>query len=91
MTLYINQDTNEYPRHPGDVELNPTANWAEVTRTEPVGQPAAGKVWVEDAPQKISGVWKQQWKQATIKVRTKEDEMQHAASLGIDLSLLGLE
>lgn len=33
MTLYINLDTDEFPRFEGDVAIDPNANWAEVVET----------------------------------------------------------
>jgi hypothetical protein len=57
---YINLDTMEYPRHPGDVELDPTANWHEVEESDcPVGE--EGQIVYEAAPENIDGVWKQVW------------------------------
>jgi hypothetical protein len=60
--LFINADTLEYPRYPGDVELEPTVNWAEVTTTEPP-IPETNMLVVEDTPVLIGGIWKQAWKQ----------------------------
>lgn len=57
---YINLDTMEYPRHPGDIELDPTANWQEVEDTS-FPTISEGQIVYEAAPENIDGVWKQVW------------------------------
>ena len=88
MSLYINTATGEYPRHPGDVELDPTAPWAEVTETTPDGDPADGMMWVEDTPVETETGWVQTWKQAQRPVRTKEQVLARLGLTPADLALL---
>jgi hypothetical protein len=57
---YINLDTMEYPRHPGDIELDPTANWQEVEQTDCL-KVEEGQILYEGLPENINGVWKQVW------------------------------
>jgi hypothetical protein len=90
MTLYINEDTNEYPRFQGDVDLNPDANWAIVDETQMPPETDDGKIWVEDVPVLDKKGWRRTWKQIEAPVRTKESEMARAEAMGIDLKLLGL-
>ncbi len=50
----------EYPRYPGDVELNPTANWQEVEQTDP---PAieSNQIFYQLPPENINGRWVSVW------------------------------
>jgi hypothetical protein len=65
---YINENTGEYPRFIGDLQLlNPTATpdnlpdeWAVVVST-PQPEYQEGKNIYEGEPVKIDGVWTQQW------------------------------
>lgn len=59
--LFINTETGEYPRHPGDVELNPTAKWAEVQEVAPPEINYANQYLSEDTPELIDGVYYQKW------------------------------
>lgn len=90
MSLFINEDTNEYPRFQGDVDLNPDAAWAIVDETPMPDEVTEGKIWVEDAPLNTKTGWKRTWQLVDAPVRTKETEMARAESMGIDLKLLGL-
>lgn len=63
MTNYLNLDTNEYPRHDGDVKLNPKANWIEVVETIPSSPSSPDKLVVEDFPKLVNGTWIQSWKE----------------------------
>lgn len=90
MSLYINEDTNEYPRYQGDVELNPNGNWAIVEETLPQDNPADGMMWVEDVPKLEKSGWVRTWKTVPIPIRTKEMEIERAKMLGVDLQLLGV-
>ena len=73
MSLFINIETLEYPRHIGDVELNPLAQWAEVIRTEPIGELQDGFEWIEDVPEIEDSEWKQRWKQSKKRDMTLEE------------------
>jgi hypothetical protein len=66
MTIYINTETGEYPRHPGDVELNPHLPWQEVIRSDAPDNVEDGKAWVEDVPLLEDGQYFQSWKQIDI-------------------------
>lgn len=57
---YINIDTMEYPRHPGDVELDPTANWQEVQSSD-LPTYEEGQIVYETMPENVDGIWKQAW------------------------------
>lgn len=67
--LFINADTLEYPRFQGDMELDPTANWQEVERTEPPVT-KEGEIAYEIAPKNVKGKWKMVW--ATRPLTEKE-------------------
>lgn len=57
---YINLDTLEYPRFQGDIDLNPSANWAEVEESEyPVIN--ENQLAYLSEPEEINGKWKVSW------------------------------
>jgi hypothetical protein len=58
--LFINTDTLEYPRYQGDVDLDPSANWAEVTQSQ-TPETGENQVAFELAPEKVDGVWTTVW------------------------------
>jgi len=67
MAIYYNTETNEYPRHDGDLELlgwslaTPLPeNWVEVHSADP---PAVleNEIAYEVLPQLVSESWIQQW------------------------------
>jgi hypothetical protein len=60
MTIYINADTNEYPRYEADVLLNPTANWIAVADT-PSPSIANDEMPYQIEPILIDGKYIQQW------------------------------
>jgi hypothetical protein len=66
---YINIDTMEYPRFPGDIELNPTANWQEVEETE-IPAIEDNQVAYQLTPENIGGKWKSVW---TVRDLTEEE------------------
>ncbi len=61
MTIYINADTNEYPRYEADVFLDPAATWVEV---EEVATPvtANDEMAYQVTPILVEGKYVQQWK-----------------------------
>lgn len=61
MTLYLNTKTGEYPRHIGDVELDPQAPWAVVTETTPPEAPSPFHIVYEGTPSLEDGVYVQTW------------------------------
>jgi len=60
MTVYINADTNEYPRYEADVLLNPTANWV-VVADSPTPSTADDEMAYQTEPILIDGKYVQQW------------------------------
>jgi hypothetical protein len=66
MAIYINIETGEYPRHLGDVELNPNLPWQEVILTDAPVNVENGKAWVEDVPILEDGQYRQSWKQVDV-------------------------
>lgn len=58
--IFINENTNEYPRHIGDVQINPGERWKQVVAV-PMPPLGLNQVAVENTPQKIDGIWYQQW------------------------------
>jgi hypothetical protein len=77
MLFYINLDTLEYPRFPGDLLLDPLANWATVEESE---RPLLEKYQVleEEFPQEKDGKWYQSWttREMTIEEKAKVDSPQ---------------
>lgn len=74
MSAYINLDTMEYPRHPGDVALDPTANWEIVNETE-IPECEEYEVAEESFPENIGGIWFKKWviRPMTIEERALTD------------------
>lgn len=73
--MYLNIETNEYPRFAGDLELlgweqgTPLPeNWVQVEATD-APEHSATEVVYENAPIKVGDVWKQSWS-----VRNLSDE-----------------
>lgn len=58
--IFINEDTLLYPANQGDIDLDPTAHWAEVVKTEPPLVEFDEEPY-QLAPEKIAGVWTQKW------------------------------
>jgi len=91
MPTFINQTTGEYPRYPGDVALEPDADWAEVVQTpEPDEEAGEGLRWIEDTPQQVDGVWERRWTTAPIIPDLYAIELQKAIDAGINIEILGL-
>ena len=88
MSLYINTATGEYPRHPGDVALDPTAPWATVTETERPDLADDGMIWAEDIPVLVDGEYRQTWKQVPKPARTKEQILAHLGITADEAALL---
>jgi hypothetical protein len=73
--MYLNTETNEYPRFAGDLELlgweqgTPLPeNWVEVEIAD-APEHSEQEVVYENAPTKVGDVWKQSWN-----VRALSDE-----------------
>jgi len=60
MSLYINTETGEYPRHIGDVELNPDLPWATVEPTTPP-ELSPLQILKELPPELVDGIYYQRW------------------------------
>jgi hypothetical protein len=60
MTIYINADTQEYPRYEADVSLDPTAHWIAVADT-PCPSTANDEIAYQIEPILIDGEYIQQW------------------------------
>ena len=63
MTAYIKLSTNEYPRHDGDIAIDPvgSSDYAVVQWTDPPAFDAATQRCVEGAPIQENEVWKMTW------------------------------
>lgn len=67
MTVYLNVETNEYPRHDGDLELlgwkvgDPLPeNWVEVS-IDPIPEVDENQTYQLQEPQLIDGQWRATW------------------------------
>ncbi len=63
MTTYIKLSTLEYPRHPGDVEIDPIglSDFAEVNWVEPPQIDSERQTLEVGPPTNNSGVWTTNW------------------------------
>jgi hypothetical protein len=63
MTTYIKLSTLEYPRHVGDIQLDPAgmSDYAHVEWTDYPDFDRATQRCRESAPVQIDGVWKMTW------------------------------
>lgn len=63
MTAYIKLSTLEYPRHEGDIAIDPAGaqDYALVQWVEPPEFDRATQRCAETAPIEINGVWTMQW------------------------------
>lgn len=64
---YLNIETNEYPRHDGDLELlgwtpgeSLPEHWVEVVES-PMPTPGENQVIFEIEPAQVDGIWTMQW------------------------------
>jgi hypothetical protein len=74
--LYLNIETNEYPRYTGDLELlgwklgeDLPSNWVQVIQ-EPTPTVEEDETYFLEFPQLIDGIWKAVW---TIRKLTPEE------------------
>lgn len=67
MTAYINLTTGEYPRHEGDIALDPTGQYALVEWVDPPTFDGATQRCYEGSPVNENGTWRMTWivRQAT--------------------------
>lgn len=81
MNIYLNTQTKEYPRHPGDLELlgwvqgTPLPlNWVQVIETDALSF-EDGETVYEVEPLEVDGVWSRQW---AVRALTQEEIEQNA-------------
>lgn len=67
MTAYIKLSTNEYPRHVGDIALDPEGQYALVEWTDPPEFDQVTQRCGEGPPVNDNGTWRMTWvvRQAT--------------------------
>lgn len=61
MTAYINTETLEYPRHEGDLALDPNGEYAPVTWVDPPEYDRLTHTAYETPPVLVDGVWMMTW------------------------------
>ena len=59
--IFINTKTLEYPRHPGDIELDPEGSYAEVMWVDPPEIDTTTYRFYELPPILENGVWTMAW------------------------------
>lgn len=76
MAIYLNTETNEYPRHAGDLELlgwnlgDPLPeNWVTVLLVDPPIITET-QTYTQNFPEKIDGIWKITY---TVREMTQEE------------------
>jgi hypothetical protein len=61
MSAYININTLEYPRHEGDIALDPQNQYAVVQWVDMPSFDSATQRCYEGAPEQIDGQWRMTW------------------------------
>ena len=61
MTAYIKTSTNEYPRHDGDIALDPTGEYAAVQWVDKPTFNTETQRCKEGVPEQIDGQWRMTW------------------------------
>lgn len=61
MTAFINTVTMEYPRHVGDIALDPTGTYAEVQWVDAPSYDPKTQTLIQTLPENIDGVWRMVW------------------------------
>ena len=61
MTAFIKLSTNEYPRHAGDIALDPTGEYAIVQWVDTPAFDRETQRCVEGTPEQIDGQWRMTW------------------------------
>ena len=61
MSAYIKLSTLEYPRHVGDIALDPEGEYAPVQWVDPPQFDGATQVAYEVAPECVDGAWRMVW------------------------------
>jgi hypothetical protein len=77
MTAYIKLSTGEYPRHPGDIEVDPVKDYAAVEWADPPQFDVRTQRCAETSPALVNGAWKMVWsvRDATLEEVAFYDEM----------------
>jgi len=72
MTAYIKLSTNEYPRHDGDIAIDPAgaADYEAVQWTEPPVFDGTTQRCLEGSPVQEDGIWKMTW---VVREATQEE------------------
>jgi len=61
MTAYIKLETLEYPRHAGDIAIDPRGTYAEVQWVAPPEFDPKTQRCVETTPVNVDGSWNMAW------------------------------
>jgi hypothetical protein len=61
MTAYIKLSTGEYPRHPGDIALDPHSEYAVVEWTDMLAHDPTTQRCYEGQPVNENGAWRMTW------------------------------
>lgn len=61
MTAFINTVTMEYPRHSGDIALDPTGTYAEVQWVDAPAYDPETQTLIQTLPENIDSVWRMVW------------------------------
>lgn len=61
MTAFINTTTMEYPRHAGDIAIDPNGNYEEVQWVDMPDFDSTTQACVEGVPENVNGVWCMTW------------------------------
>lgn len=61
MTAYIKLSTGEYPRHPGDIALDPGSEYAVVQWVDPPESDFVTQRCYEGPPVNENGAWRMTW------------------------------
>lgn len=61
MSAFINLNTLEYPRHAGDIELDPNGEYAPVIWVDPPEYNDAREFAYEGPPEQKNGEWHMTW------------------------------
>ena len=61
MTAYIKVSTLEYPRHPGDIAVDPVKDYEEVLWVDPPTFDERLQRCAEGPPVRVDGTWSMVW------------------------------
>lgn len=88
MTAYINLSTLEYPRHAGDIALDPEGSYAPVVWIDPPEHDVATQAATEGAPETVDGAWQMTWivRELTSEEIAERDAVRAAARGDVTVS-----